>query len=104
MSRLYALKYENKWFVSASRLSNYARITGEGCSLPAAYLDYLRVVDKEEKHNKACAAEEARIVELIKRKQGAKGYLPEMDALPDSFYDEPKKKGLFAKLVRYILK
>lgn len=91
MSRLFALKYENKWFVSATRLSNYARVCGEGCSLPAAYLDYLRVVDKEEKHNKACVAEEARIVELIKRKSGVGGYVPEMDMLPEEFYGSGKR-------------
>ena len=96
MSRLYALKYGNKWFVSATRLSNYARVTGEGCSLPAAYLDYLRVVDKEEKHNKACVAEEARIVELIKRKATKTELCPPPEPV--------KKTGLFGKLVRYITK
>ena len=104
MSRLYATKYCNKWFVSNNRVSGYTRICGDGDTLPAAYLDYLREQDKHDKRVGASKAEEARIVDLIKRKSGMGGYIPEMDMLPESVYDVPKKKGLFAKVVRYITK
>lgn len=104
MSRLYATKYGNRWFVSNNRVSGYTPVCGDGDTLPAAYLDYLREKDKHDKKVVANKAEEARIVDLIKRKSGVGGYVPEMDMLPESFYDEPKKKGLFAKMVRYILK
>lgn len=98
MRKLFALQHSGKWWVSSDRLSGYAHITGEGPTLPAAYLDYMRKFERIVERNKADKAEEQRCVDTIIKMQKKKlGQTPEMDLLPKEFYKPSKRWWQFWK-------
>lgn len=68
MKKLFATYYGGSlWLVSASRISDYPNTTvvGEGVSLPAAYLDYFRKLERIVERSKAFQAEERRCIDAV---------------------------------------
>lgn len=80
MRKLFAVSYAGMWWVSSDRVSGYAPLTGEGPTLPAAYLDYLRKFERATERNKADKAEEQRCIDaIIKMQKKESEQTPEID-------------------------
>lgn len=93
MIKLYANYHRSNWTVSSDRVHNYYKgvVTGVGKSLPAAYLDYMRKLERALALNKADKAEEQRCIdEIIKKQNKGLDNTPQIDVLPDRF-DRPGK-------------
>lgn len=98
MSKLFAVNYAGKWWVSSDRLSGYAPVSGEGPTLPAAYLEYMRKFERAVQQNKANKAEEQRCIDIITKLQSmGTGRIPEMGMLPEEFYGPSKRWWQFWK-------
>lgn len=80
-------------------------VIGKGKSMSAAYLDYLRDIDRHMIVQLAQAAEDARIMQCIRNREGKlplpatqmkdgfpAGYVPQMDELPEAFYGPSQHK------------
>lgn len=65
MRKLFGCYYHGTWFVYSGRAHSIPIVVGEGSTLPAAYLDYMRKFDRAVKRNKAHKAEEQRCVDAI---------------------------------------
>ena len=100
MRKLFALKYDDTWWVSSDRLSDYAPLKGSGRTLPAAYLDYMRKFERAVEREKAYKVEEQDCIDAIIRlqKKQSSDYVPEMSpdprSIPSDWRIEPIKREI----------